>query len=185
MESKEERLDRIEGHRQAQTCSICGKHLNYSDGCYTVTHAHYSCAFPTGYKSPAQDFEEAAAKMDEAMGALGFKRKRKQAKLGYGGPTKKLIEIIETSALEHFGAKVVTDINVFLAPPVWRQARFDVTRFEGNMKVDGRSISFSSWFCVSELIKYRQLKWDNDWPNLDMSPVLDTKRTRTKMSNES
>lgn len=180
MESKEERLDKIEAHRLAQTCSICGKHLDYADGCYTVTHSHYDCAFPKGYKSPLQQFEEDAAKMDEAMGALGIKRKRQQAKIGHGGPTKKLIEIIETSAKEHFGAEVVTDINVYLPPPVWRQHRFDVQRVEGSMRVDGRSISFGSWAGVSELIKYRRLKWNNDWPNLDMNPVYETKRTRSK-----
>ena len=185
MESKEERLDRVEAHRLNQTCSVCKLHLNYADGCYTVTHAHYDCAFPKGYKSVEQQFEEHAKKMDEAMGALGFKPKRQQARIGEGGPTKKLREIIEHSAKEHFGGNSVTEIHIYLPPPVWRQTRFDVMRVEGSMKVDGRSISFGSWFSVSELIKYRQLKWDNDWPNLDMSPVTESKRTRAKAASES
>lgn len=184
MESKEQRQDRIEAHRAAQTCSICGKHLNYADGCYTISHAHYDCAFPTGYKSPEQKFEEDAKKVYEAFGALGFKPKRQQAKIGEGGPTKKLKTIIEVSAKEHFGADSVTDIQVFLPSPVWRQTRFDVMRVQGSMKIDGRSISFGSWASVSELIKYRRLKWDNDWPSPDMSPVYETKRTRPKAHSD-
>jgi len=178
VETQEQRQDRIEAHRQAQTCSICSKHLNYSEGCYTVTHAHYSCAFPTGYKSPVQNFEEAASKMDAAMANLGFKRKRQQAKIGEGGPTRKLKEIIEVSAKEHFEADTVSEISIFLPPPVWRQHRFDVMRVEGSMLVDGRKIMFGSWASVSQLNQYRRVKFDNDWPSLDMSPDLETKRTR-------
>lgn len=183
MESKQERQDKIEAHRLNQTCSVCKLHLNYADGCYTVTHAHYDCAFPRGYKSPTQQFEEHAAKMDDALGALGFKRKRQQARIGEGGPTKKLKEIIEISAKEHFGAEVVNEVNVHLAPPVWRQARFDVQRLEGTMRVDGRSVAFGSWANVSELIKYRRVTWDNDWPILDMSPAYGTRKTRIKVQS--
>ena len=179
-ESKEERLDKIEVHRCAQTCSICGKHLDYADGCYTVTHSHYDCAFPKGYKSPAQQFEEDAEKIDKALSALGFKRKPQRTKIGQGAPTKKLKEIIEVSAKEHFGAESVTDIKIYLPSPVWRQYRFDVKRVDGDMRVDGRTISFGSWASVSELIKYHRVKWDNDWPILDMLPIYETKRTRAK-----
>src|ERR1035437_3061982 len=113
MESRQERLDKIESHREAQTCSICGKHLDYADSCYTVTHSHYDCEFPKGYKSHAQQFKEDAANMDKAMDALGFKPKRQQAKIGEGSPTKKLKEIIEVSAKEHFDADDVADINIY------------------------------------------------------------------------
>ena len=179
---REAELDRIDSHILAQTCSICGEHLNYSDGYYSVEHAHYDCAFPKGYKSPSQQFKDAAEKLDGAMSALGFKRKCQQSKIGDGGPTKKLKGIIEISAREHFEAEAVTDINVYLPPPVWRPFSFDVQRVEGSMRVDGRTVSFGSWASVSELIKYRRLKWDTDWPTRDMSPVYETKRTRGKVS---
>jgi hypothetical protein len=34
---------RIDAHREAQTCSICGKHLDYSQGYHSVSHAHWVC----------------------------------------------------------------------------------------------------------------------------------------------
>lgn len=34
---------KIDAHREAQTCSICKKHLEYSDGYHTVSHAHWGC----------------------------------------------------------------------------------------------------------------------------------------------
>ena len=127
--------------------------------------------------------DESTKKLDAAPVSSGFKPKRQKSSIGEGAPTKKLMEIIEVSAKEYFGAESVTDIHILLPPPVWRQARFDVMRVEGSMKVDVRSISFGSWISVSELIKYRQLKWDGDWPGLDMSPVYETKRTRSKAKN--
>jgi hypothetical protein len=180
----EAELDRIEAHRQAQTCSICCKHLDYADGCYTVNHSHYNCAFPTGYKTPEQTFKDAEQRMDQALATFGFRPKRKQARIGEGGPTKKLKIIIEDSAKEHFGAEDVTDINLYLPPPVWRQHRFDVQRVEGSMLVDGRRIMFGSWVGVSKLVKYRRVTWVNDWPALDMNPVLETKRTRQNATQD-
>lgn len=185
LESKEDRLNRIEAHLLAQTCSICGKHLDYADGCYTVTHSHYACAYPNGYKSFAQQFKENSEKMDACMGALGIKPKRRQAKIGEGSPTKRLKEIIEVSAKEHFGTEAITDINVYLPPPVWRQHRFDVRRVEGSMRVDGRTVTFGSWSGVTELVKYRRVTWDDDWPAAEMNPLLETRRTRIRVSSES
>jgi len=107
-------------------------------------------------------------------------QKRRRAKVGEGGPTRKLKEIIEASAKEHFDAKTVADINIFLPPPVWRRCRCDVHLIDGNMRVDGRLVSFGSWACVSELIKYHRVTWGNDWPVPDMSPIYETRRTRTR-----
>jgi hypothetical protein len=150
---REAELDRIEAHRQAQTCSICLQHLDYAEGCYTVDHSHYNCAFPTGYKTPAQTVKNAEQRIDKALATFGLKPKRTQARMGEGGPTKKLKSIIEESAKEHFGAEDVSDIEIYLPPPVWRQYRFDVQRVEGSMLVDGRRIAFGSWASVSELVQ--------------------------------
>lgn len=178
MESKEAPLDSLEAHRQAQTCSICGTHLNYAEGYYSRTPAHYDCAVPTGTKLASQRFEDTVAPMDTPTGTLGLTPKRQQAKLGKGGPTQKLKDIIETSAKEHFDTAAVTDVKVYLPAPVWRHNRFDVRRVEGSMRVDDRPVAFGAWEPVSELIKYRRVTWNSDWPSLDMSPDYETKRTR-------
>jgi len=34
---------KIDAHRDAQTCSICGKHLDYGDGYHTTSHSHWKC----------------------------------------------------------------------------------------------------------------------------------------------
>lgn len=180
METQDERFERIEAHREAQTCSICNKHLDYADGCYTITHTHWDCQYPNGYKSPLERFEESAASMDKAMSDFGIKPKRKCTRLGTGGPTKKLISIIEISAKEQFETDNVRDIEIYLAPPVWRQSRFDVMSIEGSITINERKIVFGAWEKVTELIKYKRVKFDDDFPNLNMSPDYDTKRTRNK-----
>lgn len=131
-----------------------------------------------------EELGDSTKKFDESLAALGFKRKRQQSKIGEGGPTKKLKELIEISAKEHFGAEVVSDINIYIAPPVWRQARFDVMRLEGDMCLDGRKVNFGSWAGVTALIKYERLMWDNDWPFAQMLPVTSTKKTRTKQHSK-
>lgn len=174
------RRDEIDGHIDAQTCSVCGGHLDYSEGYYTVSHAHWICVYPDGYASADQQLAAMKAKVENAVAALGIKPKRHQASIGQGGPTNKLKIIVADSAKEHFGTDDVTEVNIYLPPPVWRQHRFDVMRVEGSMSVNGRKVCFGSWVSVSELIKYRKVKFDNDWPNLGMFPDLESKRTRNK-----
>jgi hypothetical protein len=178
METSEQRRDRIDAHRDAQTCSICSKHLDYSEGYYTHTHAHTACQSPGGHQAAGADFEAAKARIEQSLTALGFKPKRQQARLGQGGPTKKLIAIIEASAKEHFDTEDVRDVVVHLAPPVWRQTKFDVRRIDGSMLVNGRRIMFGSWDNVGELVKHRKVLFDNDDPGVEVSPDLETKRTR-------
>lgn len=131
LESREERLARIAGHRDAQTCSICLKHLDYADGCYSLTHAHYDCQFPPGEPSIDDALVQATARLDAALDNLGFKPKRRRAKAGTGASALKLIALITASAKEHFETENVTDVQLTIAPPVWRQERFDVMRIEG------------------------------------------------------
>lgn len=42
-ERRDEWRAKIDAHRDAQTCSMCGKHLDYNDGYHTTSHAHWKC----------------------------------------------------------------------------------------------------------------------------------------------
>lgn len=161
-----------------ESCPIC-KNVVYADeGYYSITMAHYDCAFPGGYREPLDEFAEAAKKADAAFDALGLKRKRVQAPIGTGGPTKKLIQLIEVSAREHFETDDVTDVRIYLPPPVWRQFRFDVMRVEGSFMLCGIRHSLGSWASVTDLIKYRRVKFVYDHPQYEILPIPETRRGR-------
>ena len=158
------------GQQAQHCCSICKKPVIAGEARYTVTENHYDCEFPNGVQSTGERFAEMDKQVDEVFEALGLKRKRIQSPLGQGGPTKKLIEILSVSAREHFETEDVADIKIYLAPPVWRQARFDVQRFEGSMQVRGRLELFGSWYTVSQLIKFRRVKFTSRGTDLELSP---------------
>lgn len=179
MESREDRRKRIEAHQEAQTCSICLKHLNYADGCYSLTHAHYDCQFPPETRYVDETLAQTTAKLDAALANLGFKPKIRRAKAGTGASALKLIALITASAKEQFDTENVTDVQLSIAPPVWRQARFDVMRVEGSMTIDGRKIPLGSWYPIKTLIQYKKVLLIEDWPALEIVPD-ESKKTPSK-----
>lgn len=183
MESREERLERIEAHQEAQTCSICLKHLDYTDGCYSLTHAHYDCQFPPGAPSVDEALTQATEKLDAALSSVGFKPKRRRAKDGTGASALKLIALITASAKAHFETENVTDVQLSIAPPVWRQAKFDVMRIEGSMVVDNRTIQLGSSYPIKTLNQYDKVLFEDDWPALNITPDESSKKLRKSQSH--
>lgn len=167
-------------------CSICRKPVLPGEARYTITENHYDCEFPNGVKvgSRADSFDEMDRKVDEVFAMLGQKRKRIQAALGTGGPTRKLVEIILASAKEHFETDDVVEVKIYLPPPVWRQVRFDVQRLEGSMLVCGKLVLFASWCTVSELIRFKRVTFTPRNPDLELNPDRSQPRGRRRRSME-
>lgn len=157
-------------------CKICGKPVYADEGYNTVSQNHYDCE-----RRERQAFEQSVRRIDGLMAELTG-RSRPRVHVGDGKPTAKLVALIEESAREQFGEDSISDVKVYLPPPVWRQYRFDVMRVEGSMKIDGISTGFGSWVTVTELNKYRRLQFDGRRPNLDLRPVYETRRRRTAAS---
>lgn len=164
----------------SEPCSICSKAVIDGDAVYSITGNHYDCEFPNGQKSPLHHFKAAEQRLDAALSSFGFKPKRQQARLGEGLPSKKLKALIVESAKLQFGSSDVGEVRLFLPPPVWRQYRFDVVRVEGSVMIDGDSLSFHAWNSVGDLVKYRQLRFNDERPIADLAPVPGSRRTRSR-----
>lgn len=162
----------MDRHVVNKHCPICEKVVYADEGYYSINMAHYDCQFPAGQKS----VQETLDAIDEKLSKLGIKATRKP--IGQGVSSQKLIRILEESAKSHFETGSISDIQLYLPSPVWRQYRFDVMRVEGSMMVDGRKITFGSWSSVSDLVKYRRVKFESDHPGFYVLPDIETRRTR-------
>jgi hypothetical protein len=81
----------------------------------------------------------------------------------------------------------VSDVQIYLASPVWCQERFDVRKFEGSVLIDGKRVAFGSWASVGELLKYRELRViqdEKDWWHLELDAIAETRRIRRKPEDD-
>lgn len=161
-----------ERHLVKAVCEVCGRPVFADEGYHTLSLDHYACE-----TAEKRAFEQTRERIDGLMTDLTG-RSKPRVRVGEGKPTAKLVALIEASAREQFGEGAIADVKVFLPPPVWRQYRFDVQRVEGSLKINGILIEFGSWAAVTELIKYRRLKFDGAGPVWDLSPVYETRRRR-------
>ncbi|MHB0927753.1 MAG: hypothetical protein ACYC3W_02360 [Candidatus Nanopelagicales bacterium] len=161
-----------ERHLVTASCKLCGRPVYADEGYHAVSQNHYDCEH-----RERQAFEQSVKRLDGLMAEMTG-RSKPRMRVGEGKPTAKLVTLIEASAREQFGEGAISDVKVFLPPPVWRQYRFDVMRVEGSLKINGIPIGFGSWAAVTELIKYRRLKFDGVGPVWDLSPVYETRRRR-------
>lgn len=120
MESHQDFHARIESHREAQTCSVCGHHLDYSQGYYSLEHAHSICVFPD---RRAETLTSIFAKGDAALAALGCKPTRKPVGLGKSAMWAKALAVqaIETQ----LGAELF-DITLWSQQGAYRGACWDL-----------------------------------------------------------
>lgn len=160
-----------------ESCPHCGKSVYADEGYYSTTGAHWDC-----HSKSLSELDAAITKAKSAVTALTGKRpKRIRAKRGTGGPTKKVAAMIQVAIERHFEDACVSDVQIYLASPVWCQERFDVRKFEGSVLVDGKRVTFGSWASVGELLKYRELRViqdEKDWWHLEIDAIAETRRAR-------
>lgn len=130
------------------SCPVCQSPVYAEEGYYSINMAHYSCQFPEGRKVVSWNL---------STNVVNAKPKKTRAALGDGYKSRKLKKIITASAVEQFKTLYINDLTLYLPSPVWRQFRFDVARVEGSFNMNGNLCTFSSYICVSELIKFKRL----------------------------
>jgi hypothetical protein len=150
-----------------ENCRTCKKPVYADEGYYSVTGEHYDC-----HKRGLGEFEKSVARID-----LLFGTKRQTARRGEGASVAKLKVMIVAALSTKFGTDDVRDVEIYLTSPTWCRDTYDVHRFEGSAIVDGNKRSFGSWATVSQCLKYRELRLDDDLI-MDLSPVIETKRGR-------
>lgn len=166
-----------------ESCPHCGKPVYADEGYYSTTGAHWDC-----HSKAVAELDTAITKANAAFTALTGKRpKRVGAKRGTGGPTKKVAAMIQAALERHFEGAYVSDVQIYLASPVWCQERFDIRKFEGSALVDGKRAIFGSWASVGELLKFRELRViqdEKDWWRLEIDAAAETRRIRRKSGDD-
>lgn len=134
----------------AEACPVCSKPVYADEGYYSIDGSHWDCHT----KGRAQ-LDAAIKKGDAALARLGFKSRKKR---GEGEATLCVKGMIVQALRDFFGSDDEFDVVLYLNPLVWNQYRFDVQRFQGSAKVNGRlKCAFGSWAGVSHLAKYKRL----------------------------
>lgn len=130
-------------------CPSCGLPVYADQGYYSIDMSHWTC-----HEKEVQALDKAIGKVKELVGKPKVKRRPR----GCGGPTLKLKELAASALKDFYSATTVTDVEIYVNPPVWNHSRFDVTRFQGSALVDGLLRTFTSWHTVSKLVKAKRLK---------------------------
>lgn len=97
---------------------------------------------------------------------------------GQGESVAKLKVMIADALSKKFETDEVSDVVIHLTSPTWCRDIYDVHRFEGYATVGGQKRSFGSWATVKKCLEFREVKFDDDWPIMDLSPVFETRRSR-------
>lgn len=134
----------IEAHQDAGTCYICGKAVEKFAAKHGATGAHWDC------------FSGVKAAVAADMAKTPVRNRPRRVRRGHGATVQELERRVATALGTYFGTKVVA-VTVYLAPPVWCQARFDVLKFTGTAQVeDGLPIQFGSWATATALIRSKE-----------------------------
>lgn len=155
----------------SEACKTCKQPVYADQGYYSVTGEHYDC-----HQRGCDELTAATARLEQLVGS-----KPQGTRRGEGASVAKLKLMIEAALKAKFETEDVKEIDIYLTSPTWCRDIYDVHRFEGSAVVDGLRRSFGSWNTVTECLKYRAVKFDNDMV-MDLSPAYETKRGR-KVAN--
>lgn len=152
----------------SESCKTCKKPVYADEGYHSVSGEHYDC-----HQRDRDEFTKVADRLDQILGS-----KRQVSRRGDGASVARLKQMIEAALKAKFETDDVQDIAIYLTSPTWCRDTYDVHRFEGSARVDGFLRSFGSWATVTDCLKYREVKFNDEWPCMDLSPAVETKRGR-------
>lgn len=160
-----------------EICRACKKPIQPGSMIYTIGPEHWEC-----HEKKQAEFTESCRKVDELIGRPNKKRRKR---IGEGASAEKLKQIIVDSAREQFKLtdEDSCEVDLYLAPPVWRRRIYDVMRVEGTLVINGQKHPFGSWEKVTDLIKYRRISIDQHPAVWEVNPVEKTRRTRGRKEN--
>ncbi len=157
-------------------CRACGQPIEPFSEIYAIGPEHWAC-----HQKSVGESQAAIQRMDSLLSEFST-RKKPYVPVGQGGPTRKLEALVLESAREEFPGAEITDVRLRPVDPYWRRVALDVRRIEGSITIDGRQQLVHSWHNVTELVRYRKLKWTYDNPGWELSPDQQTRRVRRTRS---
>ncbi len=161
-----------------EICRVCGKPIEPFTLMYSIGPEHWDC-----HARQLKEEKEGIDRMNRLLSDFSI-HKKPYVRVGNGGPTHRLRELILDCARQQFPDVGLIEIKRLVPTTgAWRQARFDVRRFDGSILLDGKLHVFGSWHTITDLLKYRQLAFHEDGlSSWSLAPVLETRRTRTRKS---
>lgn len=162
-------------------CPSCHKPVFPSQGYHTVSGSHWSCHVKaeTEFKAAVERLEGSSRRTQEALAGLAArlgvtaKPVKRRVPRGEGSAVQKL-KLLVAQAFENQFKAQVTEVQIYLNPPVWNRPEYDVTRFQGGVTfVPGSGIpsrTFDSWYTVTQLVRAGSVALVLDAPVFKLVP---------------